>query len=191
MFGYHHWLNGHELEQALEDGEGQGSLVCCGPWSRKEWDTSEQLNNNSNRKECNHHSLLELCSKPGCQRINYCIRESQSASSPAWYKSLNLYIEKGILNLLLLDLIWRCLPDIKKVTCFVFEPNFKWCIPYIPWEDRLCALTSLLLIGQDWLFFLHGIIFLLLILLYFISNEFADSLLDGLCCYVWFHSSQL
>ena len=26
LVGWHHWLNGHEFEQALEDGEGQGSL---------------------------------------------------------------------------------------------------------------------------------------------------------------------
>ena len=30
--GSHHWLNGHEFEQALEDGEGEESLVCCSPW---------------------------------------------------------------------------------------------------------------------------------------------------------------
>ena len=30
----------------LEDGEGQGSLVCCSPWSCKESDMTEQLNNN-------------------------------------------------------------------------------------------------------------------------------------------------
>ena len=31
------WLddNGHEFEQALGDGEGQGSLVCCSPWGCK------------------------------------------------------------------------------------------------------------------------------------------------------------
>ena len=29
MVGWHHQLNGHEFEQALGDGEGQGSLVCC------------------------------------------------------------------------------------------------------------------------------------------------------------------
>ena len=34
MVGYHHWLNWHEFEQALEDGKRQGSLVCCSPWSR-------------------------------------------------------------------------------------------------------------------------------------------------------------
>ena len=32
--------NGHELEQALGDSEGQGSLVCCSPWGLKESDTT-------------------------------------------------------------------------------------------------------------------------------------------------------
>ena len=44
MVGWHYWLDGHEFEQALEVGDGQGSLVCCNPWSRKELDTTEQLN---------------------------------------------------------------------------------------------------------------------------------------------------
>ena len=41
------WLDGHEFEQTLGDGEGQGSLACCSPWGCKEWDTTEQLNNNN------------------------------------------------------------------------------------------------------------------------------------------------
>jgi len=32
MTGWHHRLNGHEFEQALGDGEEQGSLACCSPW---------------------------------------------------------------------------------------------------------------------------------------------------------------
>ena len=32
MVGWHHQLNGHYFEQALEDSEGQGSLACCSPW---------------------------------------------------------------------------------------------------------------------------------------------------------------
>ena len=43
MVGWHHWLDGHEFEQTLEDGERQGSLACCSPWGRKQ----QQLNNNS------------------------------------------------------------------------------------------------------------------------------------------------
>ena len=34
-------------EQALGDGEGQGSPACCGPWGHKELDMTQQLNNNS------------------------------------------------------------------------------------------------------------------------------------------------
>ena len=36
MVGWHHQLNGHEFEQTLGDGGGQGSLACCSPWGRKE-----------------------------------------------------------------------------------------------------------------------------------------------------------
>ena len=44
MVGWHHRLNRNECEQALGDGDGQGSLVCCSPRNRKESDTTEQLN---------------------------------------------------------------------------------------------------------------------------------------------------
>ena len=37
-------INGHEFEQALKAGDGQGSLACCSPWGCKEWDTTEWLN---------------------------------------------------------------------------------------------------------------------------------------------------
>ena len=43
MVGWHHWLDGPEFEQALGVGDGQGSLVCCSPWGRKESDMSERL----------------------------------------------------------------------------------------------------------------------------------------------------
>ena len=33
--GWHHRLNGHGFEQVPGDGEGQESLVCCGPWGPK------------------------------------------------------------------------------------------------------------------------------------------------------------
>ena len=35
MAGWHHQLNGHEFEQALGVGDGQGSLACCCPWGHK------------------------------------------------------------------------------------------------------------------------------------------------------------
>ena len=51
MVGWHHRLNVHEFEQTLGDGEGQGSLVYCSPWGRKESDTTERLNNNKKHRE--------------------------------------------------------------------------------------------------------------------------------------------
>ena len=46
MVGWYHQLNGHEFEQTLGDGEGQGSLACCSPRCCKELDTTERLKNN-------------------------------------------------------------------------------------------------------------------------------------------------
>ena len=43
--GWYHWLDGHEFEQAPGAGDGSlGSLACCGPYSHKQLDTTEQLN---------------------------------------------------------------------------------------------------------------------------------------------------
>ena len=44
MVGWHHRLNGHEFEQALGVGDGQGSQACCSPWSCKKWDMTDGLN---------------------------------------------------------------------------------------------------------------------------------------------------
>ena len=46
LVGLYHRLDGHEFEQTLGGGEGQGSLVCCSPQGCKELNTTEQLNNN-------------------------------------------------------------------------------------------------------------------------------------------------
>ena len=43
MAGWHHRLNGHEFGCTLGAGDGQGGLACCGPWGRKESDTTEPL----------------------------------------------------------------------------------------------------------------------------------------------------
>ena len=41
MIEWHHQLDGHEFEQGLGVGNGQGSLVCCNPWGLKESDRTE------------------------------------------------------------------------------------------------------------------------------------------------------
>ena len=44
MAGWLCLLDGHEFEWTLGVGDGQGGLVCCNSWGRKESDTTEQLN---------------------------------------------------------------------------------------------------------------------------------------------------
>ena len=44
MAGWHHRLDGHEFEWIPGDGDGQGGLVCCDSWDRKESDMTEWLN---------------------------------------------------------------------------------------------------------------------------------------------------
>ena len=53
MAGQHHRLDGHEFEQALGDGDEQGSLVCCSPWGCKESDMTEQLSMNEKNMKLN------------------------------------------------------------------------------------------------------------------------------------------
>ena len=73
MVGWHHQLNGHEFEQTLGDGEGQGSLACCR--SHKVLDTTEWLNNNKIKtyhiKESEKEKLIE-------PQITCCMKELSS-----------------------------------------------------------------------------------------------------------------
>ena len=48
VVGWHHQLNGHDFQQAPDDGEGQGSLACCSSWAT-ESDMTEQMNNSPER----------------------------------------------------------------------------------------------------------------------------------------------
>ena len=44
MAGWHHQLDGHELESTLGVGDGQGGLAWCNSWGRKDLDMTERLN---------------------------------------------------------------------------------------------------------------------------------------------------
>ena len=43
VVGWHYRLDGHEFEQTLGFGDGQGRLACCRPWGHKETDMPEHL----------------------------------------------------------------------------------------------------------------------------------------------------
>ena len=65
MVGRHHRLNGHEFEQALGDGEGEGSLARCSPWGCKELDMTEQLNNKDKKSSKNYDCIVICDSQTG------------------------------------------------------------------------------------------------------------------------------
>ena len=94
MVGWYHQLNGHEFEQALGDGEGQGSRACCSPWGHRESDMTERLNHNELSMFCppnlpltqtpnwffllcilsqlRHYYYLHVCSVPkSCSILRY------------------------------------------------------------------------------------------------------------------------
>ena len=79
MVGWHHWLNGHEFEQAPGDGEGQGSLACCSPWCHKESDTTYWLNNNNSW-------WTQMNKKYEQTELNYRLKGSYSTSSEIYYR---------------------------------------------------------------------------------------------------------
>ena len=67
MFGWHHWLDGGKSEWTLEVGDGQGGLVCCDSWGRKELDTTERLNwTELNGNPLQHPCLENLMDRGAC-----------------------------------------------------------------------------------------------------------------------------
>ena len=75
MVGWHHWLNGHKFEQALGDGEGQGSLPCCSPRGHKEPDMTE-WRNDSNKEQTDKVERRAQSRKLSCTELRWFCRES-------------------------------------------------------------------------------------------------------------------
>ena len=47
MIGWHPLHDGHEFEQALAVGDGQGRLACCSPWGQRAGSVKYNLCSNS------------------------------------------------------------------------------------------------------------------------------------------------
>ena len=91
MVEWHHWLNGHEFEQALGGGDRQESLVCCSPWVCKELDTTEWLNwTELNSKVDGCYSFFQLHSwfvgrKPSTWKLSFMFFWLSLALRVLWY----------------------------------------------------------------------------------------------------------
>ena len=76
-----HWFNGLEFQQALEDGEGQGSLACCSPWCHKEtWLSNWTTIKIGIMKSVPENIYLNTCSTriPGAQSASLYIEIPQT-----------------------------------------------------------------------------------------------------------------
>ena len=61
IVGWYHWLSGHESEQTLGDGEGQGSLACCSPQGHKVM--TEKMNKRNSKETWCSTKKLKLLSE--------------------------------------------------------------------------------------------------------------------------------
>ena len=169
MVGWHHRLNGHEFEQTPGDGEGQGSLACCGPWGLKQSDTTEPRNNNKSNKLMSHSLLNSHAYSPvestrfrgeGFTRLPPGLMTLSSPGGrlsfqPTVYKS---EVPPPLLSfgsiLRKLSLAWCSVPwaphpvphkpgsppSVARVPCSVPHPGSS----RFPWDGAIIALTSLL-----------------------------------------------
>ena len=110
MVGWHHRLDGHEFGWTLGVGDGQGGLVCCGSWGRKDSDTTEQLN----WTELQPHKCIHAW-KP-TQSCNKNLRTSLNANEPSTLKSLKIRYYFWVPNLQSLFLIIFFKADMRALT---------------------------------------------------------------------------
>ena len=105
----HHWLSGHEFEQAPGDGDGQESLVCSRPWGRKSRTRMSHWMTTAGALQCWVSSSAQQSESAICLRISplFWICEE------VFISSLLLFLGKVWLQLspciALLWRIWRVL----------------------------------------------------------------------------------
>ena len=87
--GWHHWLDGHEFEWTLGDGDGHGGLACSDSWGHKESDTAEGLNWTELKEKGNPSLPFWVKS----HRTNSIPHSNQNINKPIYWYFLNCYGE--------------------------------------------------------------------------------------------------
>ena len=138
MVGWHHWLNEHEFGQAPEDGEGQGSLVCCSP----ETDTTEWLNNSNNhfngRKQRGTQEPFDEGER-GSEKVGLKLNIQKSkimVSSPIILWQIDGSKMETVTEFTLLESPWDC-REIKPVN---LKWNQRWI--FIHWKNWCWSWSS-------------------------------------------------
>ena len=124
LVGWHHQLDGHELEQAPGVGDGQWRLACCSSWGHKESETTELL---IQGPHLSSRALVTLSSKGCC--LSYkalCLK----SPFPTWCLPTHL------LRSLRTSLSWE--DDYAALSNRTTHPNFMltapfWCNTVVVW----------------------------------------------------------
>ena len=77
MVGWHHRLNRHGFGWIPGVGDGQGGLVCCGSWGRRESDATERLN----WTECPLSQWFCLTDSSSAAPFSFCLQSFQASES--------------------------------------------------------------------------------------------------------------
>ena len=101
MVGWHHRLSGHEFAPT-GDGEGQGGLVCCSLWGRKESDMTERLNNHHGVVPAFHLPVFVTSfwssEKPDSNYLQY-IFLFMSSVHTRWFENADLCRKHSVIRL--------------------------------------------------------------------------------------------
>ena len=120
MVGWHHWLNGHEFNQAPGDGEGQESLACCSPWGLEESDMTEWLNNNN---------IPQIQVKPFHRATRYLRPLPFSCSAPGLFQACHPLVSTLQHSMLMLTGVFYlcCSLWLKCFSLRDFSNDSSWC----------------------------------------------------------------
>ena len=113
MVGWHHWLNGHEFEQTLGSGEGQGRLACGSPWGLK---------------RVSHNLVTEQQQRWKAFKISFVGGGVLSGGHDQWH--IDIVKEQESVNsgyLWRVKLLWFSFSSGKHITCAVFRAFFRNC----------------------------------------------------------------
>ena len=90
LVGWHHRHGGHEFEQTLEDGEGEGSPVCCTPWA---------VAHQASLSSTNFQSLLKLVFIKGVMPSNHLILCHPLYLMPSIFASIRVSSNESALHI--------------------------------------------------------------------------------------------
>ena len=111
---WHHWLKGHEFEQALGNSEGQGSLACCSPWVTKSrtwlsnWTTTTRVTTTvllgRGERRAKHFENYKKSLQKSRVRSG---RERQTRSLEWWWNPSSMGLEKAELRETYFSFLWQ------------------------------------------------------------------------------------